>query len=552
MTTPSEGDLPVVEWHRSASDTVNDVLDRAVASHGDETFLDFAGKSFTYAQNASRVARMAHLLTALGVKRGDTVVTLLDNNIDAVSTFFGINRIGAICVPVNTAYRGEFLRHQIADATASVVIAEADYAARILEVAGGVPQLAVLLYRTPDTGLPPRSIGPAPVVRSLDDALATQPEAMPTSTVAPTDLSTLIYTAGTTGPSKGCMISHAYALNLARQYLEVTTRRADEPAWTPLPLFHFNAWACTVVATAMLRSSASIASRFSVSGFWADIERTGARSATLLGPMVSLLARADDSPEMSRCRGQLRIAQSSPFPPHIATVWRERFGVELAGSNAFGLTECCLTTHYPLDRPAPPGSSGRLNDDFDVRIFDEHDNEVPAGESGEIVIRPKRPHVMFEGYWKRPEATASLLRNLWFHTGDIGRFDADGFFYFVDRKKDYLRRRGENISSFEMETAFLAHPDISEVAVHAVHSDVTEDDVKVTAVLVAGSTLTETELCTWSTDKLPYFAVPRYIEFRAELPKNPVGRVLKYVLRDEGKTERTWDRESAGIAISKR
>ena len=197
-------------------------------------------------------------------------------------------------------------------------------------------------------------------------------------------------------------------------------------------------------------------------------------------------------------------------------------------------------------------SSGRLNDDFDVRIFDDNDNEVPAGESGEIVVRPKRPHVMFEGYWKRPAATASLLRNLWFHTGDIGRFDADGFFYFVDRKKDYLRRRGENISSFEMETAFLGHPDISEIAVHAVHSEVTEDDVKVTAVLVAGSTLTEAELCTWSTDKLPYFAVPRYIEFRDELPKNPVGRVLKYVLRDEGKTERTWDRESAGIAISKR
>jgi crotonobetaine/carnitine-CoA ligase len=205
-----------------------------------------------------------------------------------------------------------------------------------------------------------------------------------------------------------------------------------------------------------------------------------------------------------------------------------------------------------LDQPAPPGSSGRRNDDFDVRIFDEHDNELPAGEAGEIVVRPKRPHVMFEGYWNRPEATAALTRNLWFHTGDIGKFDSDGFFYFVDRKKDYLRRRGENISSFEMETAFLAHPEISEVAVHAVLSDVTEDDVKVTAVLEPGSTLTEEQLCRWSVDRLPYFAVPRYIEFRQALPKNPVGRVLKYVLRDEGATAATWDREAAGITIDKR
>lgn len=244
--------------------------------------------------------------------------------------------------------------------------------------------------------------------------------------------------------------------------------------------------------------------------------------------------------------------QSSPFPRDYTTIWRERFGVELAGSNAYGLTECCLTTHHRLDRPAPAGSSGRENDDYDVRIFDDDDNEVPVGTPGEIVVRPKRPHVMFEGYWNRPEATAALLRNLWFHTGDIGRFDADGFFYFVDRKKDYLRRRGENISSFEMETAFLAHPDIVEVAVHAVYSELAEDDVKVTAVRVVGSTLTEEELCQWSVEKLPYFAVPRYVEFRDELPKNPVGRVLKYALRDQGRTERTWDREAAGIAISKR
>jgi carnitine-CoA ligase len=543
----------MVVWHPNDTDTVNAVFDRAVLAHADDVFLDFGGTSFTYAQTSHRAARTANLLLSLGVKHGDTVVTLLDNNIDAVTSFLGINRIGAICVPVNTAYRGEFLRHQISDAAAAVVIAESDYAERVLDVADGMAELSVVLHRDESTATEPSlTARPGLTVRSLEQALASEATVMPESSVRPADLSTLIYTAGTTGPSKGCMITHSYTLNMARQYLEVTTRRPDEIAWTSLPLFHFNAWACTVVATAMLGSTASVAHRFSVSGFWPEIERTRARVATLLGPMVSLLAQAEDNAATSRCFGQLRVVQSSPFPRDYTTIWHERFGVELAGSNAYGLTECCLTTHHRLDQPAPAGSSGRENDDYDVRIFDDDDNEVPVGTPGEIVVRPKRPHVMFEGYWNRPEATAALLRNLWFHTGDIGRFDAEGFFYFVDRKKDYLRRRGENISSFEMETAFLAHPDIVEVAVHAVYSELAEDDVKVTAVRVVGSTLTEEELCQWSVEKLPYFAVPRYVEFRDELPKNPVGRVLKYALREQGRTERTWDREAAGIAISKR
>jgi crotonobetaine/carnitine-CoA ligase len=171
---------------------------------------------------------------------------------------------------------------------------------------------------------------------------------------------------------------------------------------------------------------------------------------------------------------------------------------------------------------------------------------------GEIVCRPLHPHVMFEGYWKRPEGSLSVLRNLWFHTGDMGKFDADGNFYFMDRKKDYLRRRGENISSYEMEYTLLRHGELAEVAVHAVPSALTEDDVKVTAVLIPGSTLTEESLCQWCIEHMPYFAVPRYIEFRADLPKNPVGRVLKYQLRDEGSTPTTWDREQAGVQLARR
>ena len=209
-------------------------------------------------------------------------------------------------------------------------------------------------------------------------------------------------------------------------------------------------------------------------------------------------------------------------------------------------------TSIGLDEYAKPDSSGKRNDSFDVRIIDDNGDEVEEGLPGEVIVRPLKPNVMFTGYWKRPEETLKLMTNLWFHTGDIGQFDEDGFFFFVDRKKDYLRRRGENISSFEVESVFRQHPGIVDVAAHAVLSDLLEDELKVTVVLNAEANLSEEQLCLWSAEQMPYFAVPRYIEFRIDLPRNPVGRVLKYVLRDEGVTNDTWDRETAGLVINKR
>jgi len=211
-----------------------------------------------------------------------------------------------------------------------------------------------------------------------------------------------------------------------------------------------------------------------------------------------------------------------------------------------------MVTSLHDDDFAKPGSSGKVDPSFVMRIVDDDDNDVPVGTAGEVVIRPRHPHVMFEGYWGRPEETLRIMKNLWLHSGDIGKLDEDGYFYFVDRKKDYLRRRGENISSFELERAFRGHPDIVDVAIHSVFSESAEDDVKATIVLQRESKVSEEEMCGWCADRVPYFAVPRYIEFRDELPRNPVGRVLKYQLRDEGRTPATWDREEAGFELAKR
>ncbi|MDG4668083.1 AMP-binding protein [Mycobacterium sp. 236(2023)] len=537
-------------WTSASQDTTLGILRRAVEHAPDTTFLDFVGTQTSYAEFFARTMRMAHGLIEHGVGPNTTVITLLDNNIDAVVAWFAVNAAGGINVPVNTAYKGEFLRHQIVDSGASLVIAEADYAQRVLAVADGLPDVKRLFVRGLDDSA--STLGAAGLhVADLVD-LYTDDGSDTGYSPDPSDLTNLIYTAGTTGPSKGCMVSHNYAHNLARQCNASSGRRPGETIWTPLPLFHLNATVTSVLTSAMLASTASLYPRFSVSGFWDDIERSGARMVSLLGATIPLIAQMPENDAMQRCRGQIRVAYGAPFPADLVKIWRTRFGVEVAGAPGYGLTEASLMVSGPLSADPVPNASGRRNEDFDVRIVDDSDNEIPAGEVGEIICRPLRPHVMFEGYWRRPESTAATMRNLWFHTGDMGKFDSDGNFYFVDRKKDYLRRRGENISSYEMEYTLLRHDEIAEVAVHAVLSDLTEDDVKVTAVRTAGSTLTEEALCRWCIEHMPYFAVPRYIEFREELPKNPVGRVLKYQLRDEGRTPSTWDRDESDITLAKR
>ncbi len=533
-------------WSSDVRETVTEVLSRTAKKYPEHIFLDFQGEKLTFRQVDEDSSRLAHGLAARGVKCGDTVGSVLDSNKDAALVWFAANKLGAIHVPVNTAYKGEYLRHQLADASCAVLIAEPDYAIRILDVADGLPSAQTLLIRRP-VSLPESSLL---AIDSLDNAYNdnTTPPPDPNT---PSHISMLIFTGGTTGPSKGCMISHNYACNLARQILKRENRAAGDINWTPLPLFHMNATAGSILSCLMVGATVAIFPRFSVSQFWHDVERSGATVVNLLGAMLNFIAEAPDNDASLRYFGKLKAVRGAPFPPDLQETWKRRFGVKFTGSNGYGLTEAARVTSLPDGIDAPPGSSGRVNEDFDLRVVDENDNELPAGQPGEIIVRPRHPDIMFSGYWNRPADTLSILKNLWLHTGDIGRLDEDNFFYFVDRKKDYLRRRGENISSFELETTINTHPEIDQVAVHAVKTD-SEDEVKVTAVIASGSTLDEESLCRWCIDQLPYFAVPRFIEFRESLPRNPFGRVLKYQLRDEGRTPNTWDRETADVELKKR
>jgi crotonobetaine/carnitine-CoA ligase len=346
------------------------------------------------------------------------------------------------------------------------------------------------------------------------------------------------------------MLPHNYIVTIADQLVTATSRSSDDIVLTPLPLFHLYAVAFAVVGTLLQDGSASIGRRFSVSRFWPEVKRTNATIISMLGSLAMLIANAKDHPDQSGHK--LRICMAAPMPPDTDRIWKERFGCRTF-SGGYGLTEAAMLCLLPTDQDMKPGATGMPNSrDFDVRIFDDSDRELPVGEVGEIVCRPKRANVMFSGYFRRPEDTLKIIKDLWLHTGDLGRIDEDGFLFFVDRKKDYMRRRGENISSMEVEKTFFQHEAIVDVAVHSVLSEIAEDDVKVTVVLKEGVHITEEELCRWAVERIPYFAVPRYIEFRDDLPRTPTGRVMKYTLRNQGKTSKTWDREAAGFTFERR
>jgi crotonobetaine/carnitine-CoA ligase len=306
-----------------------------------------------------------------------------------------------------------------------------------------------------------------------------------------------------------------------------------------------------LIANLLAGERTAIAARFSVSGFWDEIERSEATSAILLASMLPLIAHAPDTAATLRCRKQLRVVTGVPLSATDRKIWQERFGVAYMNTYAYGQTEANLVSLLPWGAPLPPmDSMGPPSEDFDVMVADSDRRPVPIAEVGELLVRPRQPGVIFSGYWGRPQDTLNAMTDGWWHTGDYVRMDEQGYLYFVDRKKDYLRSRGENISSFEVESAMMTHPAVAEVAFHTVSAEAgMEEEIKATVVLRSAGEVSERELFEWALQNLPYFAVPRFVELRRELPKTPTGKVRKHELRAEGRTGRTWDAHAAGLQV---
>jgi crotonobetaine/carnitine-CoA ligase len=356
----------------------------------------------------------------------------------------------------------------------------------------------------------------------------------------------IMYTSGTTGPSKGAVLSHkacyVFAFNHAK-YLRITQ---DDVLYTCLPLFHGISFLLTTLSTILTDAKIVIGKRFSASTFWDEISRCKATYFPMVGAMAHILFK--QPPTEQDAHNPVRIVYSIPAPAQIYAEFEKRFNVKLI--EAYGSTDGQVIVYQPFHNPKI-GACGQLIEGFELKIVDDADEELPIGTVGEIVYRTKEPFSMMQGYYKNPQATMEVFRNFWFHSGDHGYLDEDGYLHFVDRKKDSIRRRGENISSYEIEKVINLHEDVIESAAIAVPSEIGEEDVKIIVVLKEGKNIKPEDLIQFCEVRMPYFMVPRYIEFKAALPKTPNEKVQKYKLRGEGITSNTWDRERAGYKLKR-
>ena len=522
------------------SDTLTALLQRALQHNSEHVAVCFSGTDYTLADIERESNRMARGLDAQGVEPGDRILTLLDNSIDSLVSWFAINKLGAVLVPLNTGLQGEFLRRPIEDSGATMIIVEAQYLDRISELAGQLVTLHTVLFRGDINASSKHSMKQHAnfKVQPLDNVRAQNEEPFADRN-KPEDLAMIVYTSGTTGVSKGCMLSHNFICNIGRMGGRAIGYRDDDVIWTALPLFHINAMG-NFLSSLMVGATIVFADRFSVSGFWPAIEAAGATAVNVLGSMIPLIANAEDNPELHRCYGQLRTVAGAPFPAELQQKWRERFGVQRIVTPGFGTTEAALITSLEEGDLAPPGASGRRNSEFEIRIIDDEGNEVPPGSSGELICRPRFPHIMFEGYWQRPEDTAAVMRDGWYYSGDFGKVDEQGYFYFLGRKSDYMRRRGENVSAFEVENTLRQHPHIEDIAAYAVPSPLGEDDIMIAAVKKCHATLSEESFYRWIQSQVPRYALPSYIEFYSDLPRNELGKIVKRTLSERGVTAKTW------------
>lgn len=525
VDTGAGGALPPL-----AQRTLTAVLAQHVARQPDKLAVRDPERALGYGALYEESLALAGGLEALGVRAGEPVLLMLDNHLDGVIAWWALALTGRVEVPVNTAYKGSILVHVINNSGARAMVLEPGYLPLLAEVADRVPGLERVIVR----GEPGLARLPARIAVSGWHELR-GPRAQPVQ-LQPWDLMGIMYTSGTTGPSKGVRVTQAHAYGYS---CPVVLGRAtpDDVSLVTLPLFHIGGQWAGVYNSIIAGGSSVVLPRFSATSYWDDVRRYGCTYTLMLGAMANFLfqqppSKDDRSHPMKHVLMVPVMAQLEAF--------QQRFGVESVGT-AYGLTEGSTVLIAPSGQ-ARPGATGVPRTDFDVRLVDEHDMEVPCGKAGELVIRTHEPWSVMDGYHAMPEATVNAWRNQWLHTGDAFRIDDDGQYVFIDRMKDAMRRRGENVSSFEVEKEIMEHPAVLEAAVVAVASAATEDDILACVVLRPGMSLAPEELLAFLDRRLPYFMVPRYVDLMDELPKTPTAKIRKQALRERGVTAACFDR----------
>lgn len=512
------------------------MLDFWANAQPDKIFATFAdGEAWTYGEARAIAIRTANAFRALGVKQGERVMVWLPNSADCLRVWFGLNYLGAVFVPINLHYRGTLLEHVVGLSEARLAVAHADLFPRLADVGLRSLREAVILSG-PTTEIEGLTVHGADVLQSDDE---TPPELE--RLIAPWDMQSIIFTSGTTGPSKGVMSSymHLYSMAVSAPFLS-----GDDRYMVNLPMFHSGG---VMPVTAMLVHGGSIAmvDSFSTEDFWPTIRSREITTVILLGVMGGFLLKQPPGPDDRN--HPLRTCTYVPLN-ETAPRFHERFGTEV--HTHFNMTEISMPI-VSQPNPTALGSAGRPRQGVEIRLVDDNDCEVPVGTVGELVVRTDCPWAMNHGYAGDPVATAAAWRNGWFHTGDGFRRDAEGNFFFVDRLKDAIRRRGENISSFEVESEVLSFPCVREAAAIPVKSDIAEDEVMAIVAIKPGETFDPVELIAFLRPRMAHFMVPRYVRVVEALPRTPTAKVEKVKLRAEGITPDTWDREKAGIVIKR-
>ena len=509
-------------------------LRAAARESPDRTFLRMQGVELSFGQVNDLSEALAQALAAQGVERGDRVSLMLPNCAEFVVIWFALAKLGAVTAPVNTAFRGQVLRNAIDLVESRLLFVHASLRVQWQEQ---VPDLATV-RRLVLVGGGALSDAADTDVLHYGDLLAAAPGTMPEVVVAPSDLCLLLYTSGTTGRSKAAMMAHRFVLSQADEVVEGLGLRADDVLYCPYPLFHLDAAVMTVAPALRLRCVAAIGERFSVSRYWDEMRAFQATVFDFMGATLTMLWKQPPGP-YDRDH-QARLGWGVPLPAW-APEFEARFGCHLV--ELYGSTEVGTILYTPLGEPRRPGACGRVGPLWDAQLHDADGFPVPVGGVGELVVRPRAPDALMRGYYGMPEATLEAFRQQWFHTGDLLRQDADGFFYFIGRNKDIVRRRGENISAAEVEMGLETHPQVLETAVYGVPSEMTEEEVMACVVVRPGSVLTADALAAHAASAMARFMVPRYIRFMEQLPKTPTDKVEKFRLIQEGITADTWDRE---------
>ena len=496
-------------------------------------YLYFLDKVVSYEAINASANQMANAFKTLGVGKGDHVTVALPNCPEYLYCWFGLAKLGAVIVTINTQLKGESLKYLIEASDSKLVVVSPDFLPQYEEVMPKIKGVDRVVFNiSAEAGFHSQTL----------DKLFRKSPGTPPSNIPPIeDIEPLIitFTSGTTGLPKLVRNSHRAYITAAKELSSYTELSSKDRIYSALPLYHANPQAYCILAALVADASVIVAPRFSASGFWDDVRRYQATAFSYVGAILPILLAQPEHP------GDKDVPAKKCFgggaPKEVYEAVNQRFGVEVL--ELYGMSE--TGTWNTINRPGKgrAGSVGQVREGFEVKIFDEKDNELPVGKIGEIVIRPMRPYTMFDGYYKLPEETVKCSSNWWFHTGDLGKVDEDGYYHFCGRKKESIRRGGEEIPPYDIEKEINKYPAVAECAAFGISDPVMQEEIKVAIVLRPDQNVTPEEIIARCESSLPKFMIPRYIEFMERLPKSASEKVQKVALKERGLTPETWDRQ---------